>query len=400
MSTELRVELDAPPIIVPEVVTRSRDVVANIIDLCHTLEDRRDALLASLPNLDVEEIIEVRMSARIVGVWAWLIECACDAEALERVPKQSGRGKVDTNGNGRVAAAGRQAYIDGKGVSTVYKNARIIKTFGPEEIILASGNNLQDKEFYVAASSAPEPQKTLEMFVEKKTDNPFFEPKDAWEVVNHLKQEAEKAKAPKPKKTGPHRIESDTPFALEMAKLKSVAVQAELAGHLATIRAWPDKTVDPDLADVYRFIESVLEWHGDRTIKKDCEAILKIFAADEGTEAPYSVSGNYIVSWLYGHGRSMSTEDLTKRLGLLGTLGMLGERTREGSRNPKQRGAITSVYSLEESYESRLAEIADLETRAQQLEAIERDWLRRIERAAKDNPALLDLLPQKEAEAA
>jgi hypothetical protein len=218
--------------------------------------------------------------------------------------------------------------------------------------------------------------------------------------VTHLKQEAEKAKAPKPKKPGPHRIESDTPFALEMAKLKSVAVQAELAGHLATIRAWPDKTVDPDLADVYRFIESVLEWHGDRTIKKDCEAILKIFAADEGTEAPYSVSGNYIVSWLYGHGRSMSTEDLTKRLGLLGTLGMLGERTREGSRNPKQRGAITSVYSLEESYESRLAEIADLETRAQQLEAIERDWLRRIERAAKDNPALLDLLPQKEAEAA
>jgi len=394
---DLTVELDHPPVVVSEAVVRSRDVVANIIHLCHTLEERRDALLAALPNLEIDEITEIRMSARIVGVWAWLIECACDAEALERAPKQKGgRGKVDTNGTGRVAAAGQQAYIDGKGVNTVYRNARIIKTFG-QETIIASGKSLQEKEFYVAATCAPNPHKTLDMFVEKKTDNPFFEPKDAWEVVNHLKQEAEKAK-PKPKaqKVGPRRIETVTPFMLEMAKLKSVAVQAELAGHVAAVHVWPDRTVDPDLVVVYQFVESVLEWHSNRTVKKDCEAILKIFAADEGTEAPYSVSGNYIVTWLNGHGRSMSTGDLTNRLALLGTLKMLGERTREGSRNPRQRGAITSVYSLEESYESRLAEIADLETRAQQLDATERDWFERIELAAKNDPALESLLPQKQ----
>lgn len=175
---------------------RLTKVTANILHLCHTLEGIRDEFIPLLPALSDKKIIEIRGAARIVGVWAWVIECACDAEMFDRVeaakrgPKT---GDSEDRDAGKVAAAGQQAYLDGKSVRTVYRNAQIFNVFGLE-FIATRGKELQDKAFWIYALDAPDPHEAIETLVEKKADNPFLEPKDALREIDALRGKHEEAK--------------------------------------------------------------------------------------------------------------------------------------------------------------------------------------------------------------
>jgi hypothetical protein len=178
----------------PSIAQRAAKAAANILHLCHTLEDIRDEFIPLLPELSDKKIIEIRGTARIVGVWAWVVECACDAETLKRVEaRKGGRGKKDEEQEGRLANIRQQAYRDGKGVSTLYQNAQIFNTFGLETI-LAHGNTLQEKGFWAVALSAPDPIEAVETFAEKKAENPFMEVQDARDEIDPLKQKHDKAK--------------------------------------------------------------------------------------------------------------------------------------------------------------------------------------------------------------
>src|SRR5688572_5456417 len=173
---------------------RATTAAANILELCHTLEGMRDDFIPLLPKLEDETIIAVRMGARAIGVWAWVLECACDAEMFDRVEaKKGGRGNKDEEGEGRKAAAAQQAYTDAKSVRTVYRNAQIINTFGLETIA-THGNTLQEKGFWIVALDAPDPDEAIEVFAEKKTDNPFWEVNDARREVDAIKGKHDKAK--------------------------------------------------------------------------------------------------------------------------------------------------------------------------------------------------------------
>lgn len=173
---------------------RATDAAANVLHLCHTLEGMRDDFIPLLPKLKDETIIAVRMGARAVSVWAWVIECACDHEMFGRVEAQKGgRGNKDEDGEGKLAAAGQQAYTGGKSVRTVYRNAQIIDTFGIETIA-THGNTLQDKGFWIKALDAPDPHEAIEVFVEKKTENPFWEVQDAEKEISVIKGKHDKAK--------------------------------------------------------------------------------------------------------------------------------------------------------------------------------------------------------------
>lgn len=179
----------------PTIPQRATKVAAQILHLCHTLEGIRDQFIPLLPELSDKKIIEIRGTARIVGVWAWVVECACDAETLKRVEAQKGgRGNKDEDQEGRLATVRQQAYRDGKGVSTLYQNAQIFNTFGLETI-LAHGNTLQEKGFWVAALSAPDPVEAVETFAEKKADNPFMEIQDAYKELDPLTEKHNKAKS-------------------------------------------------------------------------------------------------------------------------------------------------------------------------------------------------------------
>src|SRR5690349_23550062 len=52
---------------------RATDAAANVLHLCHTLEGMRDDFIPLLPKLKDETVIAVRMGARAVSVWAWVI---------------------------------------------------------------------------------------------------------------------------------------------------------------------------------------------------------------------------------------------------------------------------------------------------------------------------------------
>lgn len=179
---------------------RATNAAANVLDLCHTLEGMRDDFIPLLPRLDDETVIAVRVGARAVSVWAWVIECACDAEMFKRVDAAKPGPKTDEEpeeeddaDSGRVKAAGQQAYQDGKSIRTVYRNAQIFNTFGPE-LFATHGKELQDKGYWIVALDAPDPVEAIEVFAERKAENPFWEVQDAAKEVDAIKGKHEKIK--------------------------------------------------------------------------------------------------------------------------------------------------------------------------------------------------------------
>lgn len=176
---------------------RAQTSAANVLQLCHTLEDIRDDFINVLPRLDDEVVIQVKMGARAVSVWAWVVECACDAEMFARTEaaKRGPKAAVAEENleDGKVKAAGQQAYQDGKSVRTVYRNAQIFNTFGLE-FIATHGKELPDKGFWITALDAPDPHEAIEVFAEKKSENPFMEVKDAQREIDVIKGKHEKAK--------------------------------------------------------------------------------------------------------------------------------------------------------------------------------------------------------------
>lgn len=176
---------------------RARNSAANVLQLCHTLEDIRDSFIEVLPRLEDEVVMEVKMGARAVSVWAWVVECACDAEIFARTEAaKRGPKTLDVEENaeaGKVKAAGQQAYTDGKSIRTVYRNAQIFNTFGLE-FIATHGKELPDKGFWITALDAPDPHEAIEVFAEKKIENPFMEVNDARREIDVIKGKHEKAK--------------------------------------------------------------------------------------------------------------------------------------------------------------------------------------------------------------
>lgn len=173
---------------------RATNAAANVLDLCNRLEDIRDEFLPQLEKIDDETLIAVRMGASAIGVWAWLVEAACDHEMLKRVEaKKGGRGNKDDEGEGREATKRQQGYLNGKSPRTIERNSQIVEIFGVETIA-THGGTLQDKGYWIAAVSAPDPHEAIEVFVEKKTINPFWEVRDAYHEIDVIKGKREKAK--------------------------------------------------------------------------------------------------------------------------------------------------------------------------------------------------------------
>jgi hypothetical protein len=167
---------------------------ARILNLCNTLENMRDEFLPRLPFLEDEVVIEVRMGARAVSVWAWVVEAACDAEMMSRVERlKGGRGNKDELEEGRLAVMRQQGYIDGKSPRTIERNVQIIETFGLETIA-THGDTLQEKGFWIAAVSADDPFEAIEALAEKKADNPFMEVQDANKVLDEIEGKHDQAK--------------------------------------------------------------------------------------------------------------------------------------------------------------------------------------------------------------
>lgn len=160
--------------------TRVTEALAEIIHGANSLEQTRDSLLLLLPELEPEEIKEIRDKAREVGTWAWVVECACDSEMFKRLESKG-------DDVGVVAAVDKEAYLKGQSRSTIYRNAQIIDTLG-KFLIDQKFADLTEKGFYEQALRAPDAEEALEVFAQKKADNPFFSVADARKAVEEIKE--------------------------------------------------------------------------------------------------------------------------------------------------------------------------------------------------------------------
>lgn len=137
------------------------------------------SLLQDLVNIADDEIVELRLTARKLGIYAWVLECACDAEIWERhKPFRGSPGKPDTEGVGIVAAIRVRAREVDCNPKTIQSNYRIYRTF--REQLNESLPIIPEKDFYsIALKYKENPTDALNLFINERQKDPYFKPADA-----------------------------------------------------------------------------------------------------------------------------------------------------------------------------------------------------------------------------
>jgi hypothetical protein len=171
----------------------SQRIASSAIQFFNKAESAADKIISELPDMADEEVLEVRQQARAFGRVSWRIECACDAEILNRESQRRGRGVRDTEARGVDAAVKKHAAELGIEPRTIYSNAAVHQTFFNS--VSANRNkaenggldDLEDKEYYRAALSTDDPHATIEKFARAKAENPTFSTRDAWRMIKEEK---------------------------------------------------------------------------------------------------------------------------------------------------------------------------------------------------------------------
>lgn len=311
MATQLRA-------VSPSVRQENTLILGHIIDGINQLDERKKELLSMLPHLADEEVAQTRMSARALGVWAWVIECACDAEILNRVEARRGRGNKDLLEEGRVAAVNKHAYQCGQTPATIYRNAQIYRRF---ENVLIDQNILDEKGYYEAALRAPDPERAIEVFAKEKDESPFFSVRDAHREAEKLKKQSE----PKPPK-----------LSEDLQRLHDAKVREDIDLTIAAIKTRNETSVTPLLARLNTRILEKLEWQRERTEQGDFDKIKE--AITDGYQ-----TGEQIFEWLSDRLFLMTDEEFDDRL-----IGMIDAKvikmTKQGGKPDNARGDRTRMY--------------------------------------------------------
>lgn len=297
---------------------RATGALAKIIAQINRLEKTEHDLIALLPALPFDEVIEARDSVRLLQCTAWKIEIACDAEIWDRVATNlSKTGVKDADEKGILAAVNKRAKELGCGASTVRANARLFHEFGP---VLSSYQGLDDKGFYQAALKADDPQAALESFAERKMENPFFRPADAWrEVLNK-------------------NDEPSSEHVEEISVLQDPAVREWLEKDIAEqiVKEQSTPTHAPFLRSMMHSRIGQSQWQLSRTVEGDCRIIRQAVAETLGTD-------DEIFMWLQDRSFFMSDPELDARLEFMVEQGMIRTKQAEG-RKKNQRGKMVDIY--------------------------------------------------------
>jgi hypothetical protein len=171
----------------------SRRIASSAIRFFNKVESAADKIISELPDMADEEVLEVRQQAKALGRAAWRIECACDAEILNRESQRRGQGVKDLEGRGVDAAVKKHAAEIGVTPMTIYRNAAVHKTFFNSNSAVRNKQDnggldeLEEKDFYLAAMATDDPHATIEKFARAKAENPFFSTRDAWRMIKEEK---------------------------------------------------------------------------------------------------------------------------------------------------------------------------------------------------------------------
>lgn len=155
--------------------------------LFNEAEARAADIIDALPTLTDEHLLETRRRAKDLGQVAWKIECAADAEILNRTKAKTGRGNIDSEGAG-VTSAVRDA-ADKLGVSerTIFLNAKIHKVISEAEKTTENVFSSLDKSHVIAALGAENTTAALEAIVKEHDADRSFSARDAKRLVASMK---------------------------------------------------------------------------------------------------------------------------------------------------------------------------------------------------------------------
>jgi hypothetical protein len=130
-------------------------------------------LLAGLPTLTEEQLIEIITNAGRMEAYFFLARGMCVLELRSRIKERltSGRGKRDYSGTGIKAQTMRLAETTRVNICTLNTDARICEVFFPAggETILAR-ESLLPREYYVIALGAPDPHAAIRIAVNQSAD--------------------------------------------------------------------------------------------------------------------------------------------------------------------------------------------------------------------------------------
>ncbi|HYE75651.1 MAG TPA: hypothetical protein VEF04_20070 [Blastocatellia bacterium] len=160
------------------------------LDNFNRLENSVDILIEGLPYETDDQVLHIKQYARSGGKAMWRLECAADAEIMKRVAQYRQRGKKCIDQEGATSEMERIAKAEGVTSRTIRRNAQIHNTFFVGDKVLdINVQNLEDKDFYVAALAADEPLKAIEQFSINKANNDFYSPSEAWKEIRKQKIE-------------------------------------------------------------------------------------------------------------------------------------------------------------------------------------------------------------------
>lgn len=168
-------------------------IASSAIQFFNNVEMTADNIISELPNMNDLEIIQIRMQARTFGRVSWRIECACDAEIMNRESQRRGRGVKDLEEKGVTAAVIKHAAEIGVAPKTIFRNAAVHKTFFNSDSAVSNKEKygsldmLEEKDFFLAAMTTDDPWGFVEKFAQEKVKNPFFSTGDAWRMTKEDK---------------------------------------------------------------------------------------------------------------------------------------------------------------------------------------------------------------------
>jgi hypothetical protein len=171
----------------------SSQIASSAIQFFNNVESGADQLISALPNMADEQVWQLRVQARVYGRVSWRIECACDAEIMNRESVRRGRGVRDTEERGVTAAVIKHAAELGVAPKTIFRNASVHKTFFNSDSAVTNKEKngsldiLEEKDFYLAALATDDPWATIEKYAQEKLKNPFFSTRDAWRMTKEDK---------------------------------------------------------------------------------------------------------------------------------------------------------------------------------------------------------------------
>lgn len=173
--------------------SQNTQALAKIFNHLNKLDRLETDVIGLLPSLTDDEVLETRSYAKLLGKSAWKIECACDREIWNRTKAVCGRGNIDVDEEGIMAAVNKRATEIGCSGQTIRNNRNIFEAF-KEEIVQIDFSHLDEKTFYLAALASADPHAAIEYFANEKLKNPFFSTRDAYRWARKSKKAVCEAK--------------------------------------------------------------------------------------------------------------------------------------------------------------------------------------------------------------